>query len=109
MGNDVKLWPGIEARIEKEWSEGYLVTAIRVNDHTRGRLGKELAAPYLLGGEVATFSSRQGGITYIQTPMARILVKVDPNMPDDSAVLQVDVVPRKYSGPIRIDVEGKVA
>lgn len=107
MGNDVKLWPGIEARIDKEWSEGYLTTAIRVNENTRQRLGAELGAPAWLGGETASLQRVNGGITFIQTPLSRILVKVDPAMPDDLAVLQVDVVPRKYSGTIRIDVEGK--
>lgn len=105
MADDVKLWPGIQARIDKELNEGYLVTAIRMSDHTRSRLGAELRPPAYLGGHDAIFVTSKSHIVFIETSVGRVLVKLDPNMPDDAVILQTDVIPRKYTGPIRVDVD----
>lgn len=105
MADNVMLWPSIQARIDKELNEGYLVTAIRMSEHTRGRLGAELRSPAYLGGHDATFITSKSHIGFIETPTGRILVKLDANMPDDAVILQTDVIPRKYTGPVRVDVD----
>lgn len=100
----VALWPTIQTRVEKEWKDGYVPTAIRMNEHTRDRLAMELRLPRFAGGHPAAFVSK-GSISYIDTDLSRMLIKVDPTVPDDKVMLQVDIVNRRYAGPVTVEVE----
>lgn len=107
MADNVTLWPSIEARVARECKEGYIPTAIRMNEHTRSRLKSELRVGSFLNQGPALWRT-VNTINYIDCAFGRLLLKLDATVPDDLVILQVEVAPpRKYDGPIRVDVEGK--
>lgn len=101
MAEGVEIWPGIQERLEKEWQDGYFPVAIRLNINTEKRLRSELA--FLKNG--SNNFGMVNSIVYIETRYGRVVLKQDRNMPDDTAILQVDAIPsRTYAGPVNLEV-----
>jgi len=103
MGTPVRIWPDIYKAIHEEYKRGYVVTAIRMNEHTRQRLSSELSSPFQ-----PPYMKAQGlnkDILTITTEFGNILVKLDSGITDDKVAIQVDSFSRKYSGPVLVEVE----
>lgn len=102
MAAPMKIWPDIQARILAEWKEGYVCTVIRMNEHTRKRLGEELASPFQPPYMKALGADKS--ILTITTEFGVMLVKIDTHIPDDRVMLTAEEPGRRYAGPVEIEV-----
>lgn len=101
-GVGTRIWPEIYKRVQADYKEGYVCTAMRMNEHTRQRISDELGNTFGKPSMRRTGNNRD--VLLIVTDMGNILVKIDKSMPDDKVILQTDASWRKYNGPVEVEV-----
>ena len=97
-----RIWPDIYKRIQGEWKDGYVVTCIRMNEHTRKRISDELSSPFQPPYMKALGADKS--ILTITTEFGTMLVKIDKAIPDDKVALQAEAPGRRYNGPVEVEV-----